>query len=567
MASTRVEQRIAASLGLKEPVVQFESCCSLDYGGSLLLIPFLLSCGLMSYRSFYGERPSGYYDFDSFILCLAIMYLCRIKSIEQLKHYSPGELGKLIGLDRVPEARCMRSIFGELVTLKKAAAWGSSLSQDWIDEEEPEIYYMDGHVQVYHGYLAHLGKKHVSRQRLCLPATMDFWINNNQGLPYFFVTSQVSEMLQQMLQDEIIPRLNVLTKEKVPRQELDENSNLPRYTMVFDREGYSPKLFGELWKEHRVAVITYRKNVKDSWSKDDFTCHRVSSGKGDMEMMLSEKQVEINGVSIREIRKLNPDGHQTSVVSTNRILSTNQVALYMFARWSQENFFRFMRQEYNLDSIIQYGVDQVDDGLKVVNREYSILTQKIKKTREKIARKQAQLYVLVNENTNTELEKTPAYEGKQQKVVAEITALKTEEEVLVEKRKGQTYKIPIGEMDESVRYNKLKTESKHLQNIVKMICYRAETALATLLANDYKRREDEIRALVKSLIHAKADIIPDYKNNTLTVAIYSLAYNRDNQAVYKIFEILNQTETVFPNSNLKMIFKSATGEIARDQEF
>lgn len=366
-------------------------------------------------------------------------------------------------------------------------------------------------------------------------------------------------MLQQMLQDEVIPKLNVLTKEKVTRQELDENPNLPRYTMVFDREGYSPKLFGELWKEHRVAVITYRKNVKDSWPKEDFTRHRVSSDKGDMEMMLSEKQVEINGVSIREIRKLNPDGHQTSVVSTNRILSTNQVALYMFARWSQENFFRFMRQEYNLDSIIQYGVDQVDDGLKVVNREYSILTQKIKKTREKIARKQAQLYVLVNENTNTELEKTPAYEGKQQKVVAEITALKTEEEVLVEKRKGQTYKIPIGKMDESVRYNKLKTESKHLQNIVKMICYRAETALATLLANDYKRREDEIRALVKSLIHAKADIIPDYKNSTLTVAIYSLAYNRDNQAVYKIFEILNKTETVFPNSNLKMIFKSATG--------
>lgn len=559
MASTRVEQRIGASLGLKVPTVQFEPCRSLDYGGVLLLIPFLLSCGLMSYRSFYGERSSGYYDFDSFILSLAVMYLCRIKSIEQLKHYSPGELGKLIGLDRVPEARCMRSIFSELVALKQTSAWGSSLCQGWMDAEEPELYYMDGHVQVYHGYLAHLGKKHVSRQRLCLPAMMEFWINNHQGQPYFFVTSEVSEMLQQMLVKEIIPKLNELTKIRVTQQELDENPNLPRYTMVFDREGYSPKLFDKLWQEHRVAVITYRKNVKNNWEKEDFTPRRVCCDKGEIEMLLAEKQVEIDGFSFREIRKLNPDGHQTSVISTNPILDMTQVAVYMFSRWSQENFFRFMRQEYNLDAIIQYGVDQVDDKHMVVNREYSILTQKIKKTREKIARKQAQLYVLIDENIDTELEKTPANERKQQRIVEDITELKTEEEVWIAERKKQPYKIQVGQMNESTRYNKLKTESKHLQNIVKMICYRAETALAGLLANEYKRREDEIRALVKSIVHTKADIIPDYEKKTLTVEIYSLASNRDNLAVYKVLEILNQTETVFPNSQLKMIFKCATG--------
>lgn len=73
------------------------------------------------------------------------------------------------------------------------------------------------------------------------------------------------------------------------------------------------------------------------------------------------------------------------------------------------------------------------------------------------------------------------------------------------------------------------------------------------------RKQAQLYVLVKSLIHAKADIIPDNNNKTLTVAIYSLTYNRDNQAVYKIFATLNQTETVFPNSNLEMIFKYATG--------
>lgn len=173
--------------------------------------------------------------------------------------------------------------------------------------------------------------------------------------------------------------------------------------------------------------------------------------------------------------------------------------------------------------------------------------------------KQAQLYVLIDENIDTELEKTPANERKQQRIVEDITELKTEEAVWIAQRKKQPYKIQVGQMNESTRYNKLKTESKHLQNIVKMICYRAETTLAGLLANEYKRREDEIRALVKSMVHTKADIIPDYEKKTLTVEIYSLASNRDNLAVHKVLEILNQTETIFPNSQLKMIFKCATG--------
>jgi hypothetical protein len=84
----------------------------------MLLLPFLLANGLLSYKKYYSERLSGYYDFDSVILTLAFMYLCRIKSVEQLKHHSPGEIGKLLGLDRIPEARCLRSVIKEVVAGK-----------------------------------------------------------------------------------------------------------------------------------------------------------------------------------------------------------------------------------------------------------------------------------------------------------------------------------------------------------------------------------------------------------------------------------------------------------------
>lgn len=124
MGATRINERIWAALGkgTANPV-EFQPAESIPYGGVLFLLPFLLSNGLMGYREHYGERRGGYYDYSSAVLTLAFMFLCRIKNPEQLKHHAPGELGKLLGLDRIPEVKCLRSIISELTALRKAGHW------------------------------------------------------------------------------------------------------------------------------------------------------------------------------------------------------------------------------------------------------------------------------------------------------------------------------------------------------------------------------------------------------------------------------------------------------------
>ena len=67
-----------------------------------------------------------------------------------------------------------------------------------------------------------------------------------------------------------------------------------------------------------------------------------------------------------------------------------------------------------------------------------------------------------------------------------------------------------------------------------------------------------MRALTKSLIKTKANIIPDYKNETLTIELYSLSNPRDNKATIEICQILNDSETKFPGTNLNLIYKFAT---------
>ena len=100
-------------------------------------------------------------------------------------------------------------------------------------------------------------------------------------------------------------------------------------------------------------------------------------------MNLCEKQITLDKVARREVRKLNKNGHQNSILTTNKKITTESVAIHMFSRWTQENFFRYMRQDYRLDAIVQNSVDQIDKDYAVITPEYNNISYKLKKIREK----------------------------------------------------------------------------------------------------------------------------------------------------------------------------------------
>jgi len=485
------------------------------------------------------------------------MFLRRIKNPEQLKYHSPGEFGKIMGLDRIPETKCLRKKLKEICSQEHSEQWNMALANQWSLRENNEFYYIDGHVQVYTGYKAKLGKKHVSRQKLCLPGIQEFWVNNKSGMPYFYVTGQVNEKLLEMLEKHIIPTLLNDMPSKYTSQELLDDPYLPRFTIVFDREAYSPVFFQKLWDEHRIAVITYRKNVKDEWDKTDFAQHTVDIDNIDTKMELAEKRIRLNNVSMREIRRLSGE-HQTSVITTNKKLSILMVALYMFSRWTQENFFKYLRQDYDFDRILQYAVEQIDKEFTVNNPEYNNITYKIGKTREKISRRKAILFELQENNLKDDLDNANQYLRKQLKVREELKNLELEENELLDKRYQVPSQIKIKDMPDQIKYNKLNSESKCFQNIIKMICYRAETSCANLISEDFKKSINEKRALVKSIINSHADIEPDYQNMQLSVKIYSQANPRMNNAVIKLINLLNETETLYPGTQLVLKYKIAT---------
>jgi hypothetical protein len=115
--------------------VRFEAAVDIAEGGVLLALPALLATGLLRYTPNFYQLPKGYYGIDSIFLLLAMMALARLTSIEQLRYVAPGEWGDLLGLDRVPEVRCLRS---KLALLSRqdgqAAKWNTELAKDWMGE-------------------------------------------------------------------------------------------------------------------------------------------------------------------------------------------------------------------------------------------------------------------------------------------------------------------------------------------------------------------------------------------------------------------------------------------------
>ena len=122
-------------------------------------------------------------------------------------------------------------------------------------------------------------------------------------------------------------------------------------------------------------------------------------------------------------------------------------------------------------------------------------------------------------------------------------------------------------MPQEKRFNKLKPESKLFMNIIKMICYRAETIVANLISPYLKNTSEEKRMLIKQIITTNADIIPDAENKTLTIMLHSLSTPRFNKAANELAKVLTQTETIFPDTNLKIVFEITASESAKDKEF
>ena len=144
--------------------------------------------------------------------------------------FRSGEWGNLLGLDRCPEAKTLRKKVALLSRDDRPSRWMQELSSFWMkfESEDNSILYIDGHVQVYSGSQTKLPKHYVSRQKLCLRAVTDYWVNAMDGRPFFKINKAVDPGLVKAVEEDIVPKLEGAVSGQPTEKELEAHPQIGR---------------------------------------------------------------------------------------------------------------------------------------------------------------------------------------------------------------------------------------------------------------------------------------------------------------------------------------------------
>jgi hypothetical protein len=198
-------------------------------------------------------------------------------------------------------------------------------------------------------------------------------------------------------------------------------------------------------------------------------------------------------------------------------------------------------------------MEEVSGDTKIVNPAYRALDGQVKSKVSVLNRKFAKFGAL-NLSNDAGPEQIELFQKQKTEQQEQIDLLSKEVEQLKAKRKAIAKHIKFSELPKDQQFTKLSTKGRHLIDTIKMIAYRAETAMANFL-RPIMPRPDEARTLLRDVYGLEADLIPDKTQGTLLVRLHHLANHANDGIVRKLCEELNTTKTIFPGTNLTIIYE------------
>jgi hypothetical protein len=308
--------------------------------------------------------------------------------------------------------------------------------------------------------------------------------------------------------------------------------------------------------------MTYLKCPGADWPETEFSAVAVTLPDGRaVEMELAERGVWFGnakeGLWCREFRRLRRGrrgNHQTAIVCSDYKCRLDEGVPAMFARWGQENFFRYMLMEFGLDLLADHQTELFPCSIPVVNPGWRKLDGECRSLRGKISAEKGRLADLTLENEDMEPGRLEAWMESKSALFESIDGLETKLEDVRSARRAVQKHIPFDELPSEHKFERLAPTRKLLLDTVRMIAYRAETALAAL-ARPALSNPEEARSMVKALFNTAADMRPDTGRKELRIVLHPLAEPRLNKMAETILVHLNDAEFVYPGTELQMVYE------------
>jgi hypothetical protein len=534
----------------------FRPAAKVPYAGLLLALPALAGTGLLaSARCVYGRLRDGFYGLETMLVMLVFLALLREPRAEGATRVPPAALGRVLGLDRAPEVKTVRRKLAELAAARKAPELQLAIARHHAAARPGDLgfVYIDGHTRAYFG-TREVQKTHVARLKFPSPATEETWVTSGRGDPMLVVIGEPSASLAARIKDLLPDLRGICGQHAAP-------------VLCFDRGGWSPDLFAAVIAAG-FGLLTYRKNEpgKDipdvaeekftvtTWRGDDGRDRGYDVADTNVTLTVASGGHKGEELDLRQVTRRDK-GKQVHILTTcgKDELPAAGVVYKMTGRWREENWFRYGRAHYALDSLDSYAVTPDDPDRKVPNPAKKTASAAVAAARKALAEaeqaRQDKLGKLKNPApgqetiiTNAMLARLDAPVGAARRTLEEARAA----------AKAIPAKIPLAEHNPDMV--RLETETKLITHAVKMAAFNAETALARALHGRYTRAGDEAYALIREALASSGDIIPG--DGTLTIRLDPLTAPRRTRAIAALCDQLNTAQATFPGTSLILRYET-----------
>lgn len=545
----RSGDRCLARLGLLDDAAPlFGNQEELPRAGVLLAIPVLQAHGALEvFGRLFGSIGPAFYGLRTTVLSLVLLALLRVKRPENVKEYSPEALGRLLGLDRIAEVKTLRRKLTLLAERGQGHALMNELARLRLDQDAERVafLYLDGHVREYSGKEP-LAKTKKAQRSVATCAATDTWLHDADGAPLLVVTSEMNAGLTQVLEP-IVREAKTL----VPAGQ--------RLTVLFDRGGWSPRLFARL-DALGVDIITYRKGKHQPVPRSRFTAHRVQEdGQEKTYWLYDQPRVRVGRLRphrsqhspgkpeylwLRQVTVLRDDGRQTAIVTNRSDLTAVEVVCGLFRRWRQENYFKYMDAEFALDALVEYGVDDVSEDATRPNPERKPVAKKRQQAKAEVLRLRAELGAEAAANREQQRPTMRGFKVAQARLRQQLAQAELREQALVE----QLRQLP--ERVSAKGLKTLKKEKKLIVDAIKIIAYQCETALLGRLQKHYARADDEGRTLLHAAFQSSASLEVTETELKLTIAPQSSPHR--STALAELCRDLDADTVYYPGTGLRV---------------
>jgi hypothetical protein len=568
-AADRDAERAVARWGKlphAEPV--FAPAARVPLAGLLLAIPALEATGLLSCAAtVFGSLRNGFYGLDTMLLEGVLRALAGEPRAEGATRIDPHALGRILGLDRGPEVKTIRRNITALAGTGRAEELLAAMAAAHVarlDKSDPDllaVFYVDGHVRAYQGGRK-VAKTHLSRLKFPAPATVETWISDASGDPVLVIMADPGASLAMELR-RLLPDL---------RRAVGDDR---RVLVGFDRGGWSPALFAHM-DAQGFDVLTWRKGLADDIDPDLFTdaVYQDETGRthqwrvaditvdlpvGEHDQVFTMRQVTLTVANNKTGREQHPAAstRQIHILTTRTDLSVEQVIYRMGSRWRQENYFRYARMHFDLDSHDAYATTDDDPTRLVPNPAKKKAHQQLLAARARYERALAATdAALLDAVSPPQGQAVLITNTDHDKLTADLRAAESNLDTAQAAHRAVPARLPLGQVNPGQQV--LDVQTKLISHAIRIAAFNTATALARAVRvhTGYARANREAHALIRQALTGSGDIDP--RDGFLTLRLDPLPTRRATKAIAELCEHLTATKTRYPGTDLILRYEIKT---------